>query len=214
MKLDFSQIKKDMLRPDSTTFSLVGANILVIMLALVFQWEFSSILWAYWAQSIIIGFFTFVRLWVLDTSGQSKGEITVMGKKREATSGEMKIFTSLFFVVHYGAFHLAYLAFIGSLMKFDWNVIIWSGAIFFFNHLYSFIKHFKRDCERKLGQVMFAPYLRIVPMHLTIVFGFIFLGWFGMIIFMILKTFVDVGMHQLEHGKSAVIKQNKRHNKK
>ena len=45
---------------------------------------------------------------------------------------------------------------------------------------------------------MFYPYARIIPMHLTIVFGFNFGG--ALILFLVLKTFADVIMHIVEHN--------------
>lgn len=45
---------------------------------------------------------------------------------------------------------------------------------------------------------MFYPYLRIIPMHLTIIFGHA-MDQSAMVLFMILKTLADAGMHMIEH---------------
>lgn len=47
---------------------------------------------------------------------------------------------------------------------------------------------------------MFLPYARVIPMHLTIIFGFGFGSHsFALIIFLILKTVADWIMHEFEH---------------
>ena len=77
-------------------------------------------------------------------------------------------------------------------------------AVFFFNHRYSYIEHRDHDRTRKpnIGNIMFFPYVRIFPMHLTILAG----GAFGgastgtLILFLGLKTAADVVMHKVEHA--------------
>lgn len=50
-----------------------------------------------------------------------------------------------------------------------------------------------------LGTLMFYPYLRIIPMHLTIIFGSM-MGEGKVVLFMILKTVSDAAMHMVEHA--------------
>ena len=45
---------------------------------------------------------------------------------------------------------------------------------------------------------MFYPYARIIPMHLTIIFGSSFGGTLPL--FLVLKTFADAIMHVVEHN--------------
>jgi hypothetical protein len=56
---------------------------------------------------------------------------------------------------------------------------------------------------KKFDKVMMGPYVRIIPMHLTIIFGgmFILAGapFIALIIFSVLKTIVDLYMHLREH---------------
>ena len=63
----------------------------------------------------------------------------------------------------------------------------------------------EKDSERvpNIGTVMFFPYLRIIPMHLTIIFGGMFAkeSTIVLLIFLGLKTFADVLMHVIEHSK-------------
>jgi len=46
---------------------------------------------------------------------------------------------------------------------------------------------------------MFFPYARIIPMHLTIIFGML-LGKGAIVLFLTLKTLADMIMHVLEHN--------------
>ena len=79
--------------------------------------------------------------------------------------------------------------------------ILLSIGLFFLNHLFSFIKNFKHDTEKKQGfnGVLLLPFIRTLPMHLIILFGFILLDNKGIVIFLVLKTIVDVIMHNWEH---------------
>ena len=57
-----------------------------------------------------------------------------------------------------------------------------------------------------LGTLMFLPYLRILPMHLTIIFGMIGGSTFSILFFMSLKTAADVLLDKLDRrpaGKMA-----------
>jgi len=55
-----------------------------------------------------------------------------------------------------------------------------------------------------IGTMMFFPYLRIIPMHLTIIFGSDYAkGSSGaLILFLVLKTIADLIMHMIEHAKA------------
>ena len=46
---------------------------------------------------------------------------------------------------------------------------------------------------------MFTPYLRVVPMHLTIVFGAVAMGATGVLVFGGMKLVAGVMMHLAEH---------------
>ena len=43
-----------------------------------------------------------------------------------------------------------------------------------------------------LGKLMFLPYLRIIPMHLTIIFGIMGDSTFSIVFFVALKTVADI----------------------
>ena len=75
------------------------------------------------------------------------------------------------------------------------------GIAFAINHSYSYRYH--RDHDRNgtpnIGTMMFTPYVRIVPMHLTIIFGSTLSAGMGNFLFGIGKTIADAIMHAVEH---------------
>lgn len=177
--------------------SLLISNVIVIILAIVQKWEVSTVLWIYWMQSIIIGFFQFLRILSLKSFSTENFKIN---NQSVLPTTQTKTFTAFFFMFHYGFFHFIYAIFLfnffTSSQASDFANLFLGGTIFFINHLFSYY-HNKIIDEQKtqnIGQLMFTPYTRIIPMHLIIVFGAI-LGQSALIIFLFLKTLADLAMH-------------------
>jgi hypothetical protein len=192
---------------DASLIVLLFSNALTIILAITQHWNLITIMWIYWAQSVIIGIFNFIRILSLkDFSIDKLYFVNLSGKPALI----VKIIVAFFFAFHYGFFHLAYFVFlivISLQNSISHGVIVSTGAvligvaIFLANHLFSYILNRKSDMEKgqNIGRVMFFPYARIIPMHLTIIFGFVIP--FGLIFFLILKTIADVIMHIVEHSE-------------
>lgn len=180
--------------------SLLLSNLVVIFLAIVQRWDVSTVLWVYWMQSIIIGFFQFLR--ILSLKKFSTENFTINNKPTLPTS-QTKVFTAFFFAFHYSFFHFIYAIFLFNLFTnkaLDFTYLFLGGLIFFLNHTFSYV-HNKIIDEQKtqnIGQLMFSPYARIVPMHLIIIFGAI-LGQSTLIVFLLLKTLIDLLMHTIKH---------------
>jgi hypothetical protein len=185
---------------DPTTKSLILTNLLVIVIAVIQDWELSTILWVYWSQSIIIGFFNFLRLLLLkDFYYKGKGNWPFL-------KSIFKYYMAVFFAFHYGLFHLAYAIFIGSDFSNDltWSVlqaIILGSSVFFINHFFSFLKNLEHDeiVRKNIDDVFSSPYIRIIPMHIIILVG-ANLGGFAIISFLLLKTAADTYSHAVKHG--------------
>jgi len=181
---------------------LIIVNIATIVFAVVQDWSLPTLLWGYWAQSIIIGFFQVRKL--LDLKNFSVEGFKINNKQVPPTE-KTKRRTARFFVFHYGFFHFVYALFLGSIAGItDWRVVGVIAIGFFVNHWFSYRSNKDRDRRRvfNIGTVMFFPYLRILPMHLTIIFiaPFAFAGAGSLIFFLGLKTLADIGMHVMEHG--------------
>lgn len=188
---------------DSSSASLLFSNIFVIFLAIIQSWEVSTVLWVYWMQSIIIGFFQFLR--ILSLRNFSTDNFKINGQPASPTQST-KLFTALFFAFHYGFFHFIYAIFLASVIAKapeSLSSVLVGSSIFFLNHLFSFIKNKAADeaIKPNIGKLMFTPYARIIPMHLIIIFGAI-LGQSMLIVFLIIKTITDLVLHSLKHHQS------------
>lgn len=192
---------------DRSLWLLVFSNIITILLATKEGWNLSTVAWIYWFQSVVIGTFNFVRIIGLR-------EFSVEGLKvngREAVQRRStKNFIAFFFLFHYGFFHLIYAILIadGVFSKANWNgsdfvdlkYVFIVALLFFLNHLFSYVYN-KTTYTNKIniGFLMFYPYARIIPMHLAMFLVFYFSSS-ALILFLILKTLADVGMHIMEHN--------------
>ncbi|WP_293645850.1 DUF6498-containing protein [Thiolapillus sp.] len=75
--------------------------------------------------------------------------------------------------------------------------------MFFVNHAWSFFSNRKREADTvpNIGTLMFLPYARILPTHLTLVFGGMFIsGKLWLVFFLLLKTLADLIAHAVEHA--------------
>ena len=150
----------------------------MIVFAVIDKISALEVLWIYWGQSVIIGIFNFIKILALkdfSTEGFKQGGKQVLPTKAA------KISTAIFFLFHYGFFHLIYAVFLGTFSTmnssinsgFELKYFFYSTGMFFISYLVEFINSRKEEPEEKqnLGKVMFAPYARIIPMHLTIILG-------------------------------------------
>lgn len=203
--------------------SLVTANLLTIALAILGNWDLATVMFIYWTQSIIIGLFTAISLlttgmarkWPSASTGDpTKDTLTALDRIGSIVA---RIGLSGFFVIHYGIFHAAYYEFIiesGLFGQVNLNEPgLWlSCGIFFANHLYSFIAHWNTHIleEGGGGDDFFAPYHRIIPMHVTIIFGSMLIFALQeagipstmpvLVLFLLLKTYADVATHLGKHS--------------
>ncbi len=192
------------IQADGSIWLLAASNLVALAVAILSGWRLSDLMLVYWIQSVLIGVSYFFRILNLDRF--STENFRINDRSVDPTTAT-KRFTAFFFAVHYGLFHAVYLVFIvadakgGSLL--DAGLVICS-AVFIVNHYYSY--RYNRNQDRmgtpNIGTLMFTPYLRIVPMHLTIVFGATqLLSTLGMLFFGSLKTVVDLAMHHVEHSR-------------
>jgi hypothetical protein len=202
--------------------SLIFANVVTIVLAVIGGWDLATVLFVYWAQSIIIGIFSVISLLGADTAALQadlQKPIDERGGSEKISSRFVWFYKCMlagFFCLHYGLFHWGYYAFIvesglfGTVNFADPNLWL-SCGLFFANHLYSHItyRHKGPKDYRYVNEQFFTPYRRIIPMHMTIIFGSIVifaLEVFGIIstmpvlvLFLLLKTYSDITAHLIKH---------------
>jgi hypothetical protein len=218
----FSRVLPDDLLSNPPVLSLIAANIVTIALAILGNWDVATVMFIYWAQSIIIGFFTVVTLLLAQVPPAPEqqppdpkpgGQRTI--EIRNPWTG--KAILAGFFTVHYGIFHWGYYTFIvesgmfGAVNFSDPGLWL-SCGMFFVNHLYSFVLYRRNGMAKaqNIGDIFFRPYRRIFPMHMTIIFGGILLRGLELlgirstlpvlVLFLVLKTASDVSAHVDKHA--------------
>jgi len=190
---------------DGSVWALVLTNLAVLALALYFGWSLAEMVAVYWTQSVIIGLSYFIRILSLE---RFSTENFKMNDRAVDPTPATKRQVALFFLAHFGIFHLVYAGFVWSgefgqpppLNREFWLFV----AAFAVNHYYSFRYHRERDSKGtpNIGTLMFTPYVRVLPMHFIIIFGaFLPVENLGLLIFGLLKTIADAVMHQIEHQK-------------
>lgn len=202
--------------------SLLCANIVTIALAILEGWDTAMVMFIYLAQSIIIGIFTVVSLLTVNTAvlaADLEKPIRERGGTAKVTPRFAFFYQCLlagFFTIHYGLFHWGYYSFIVESGLFGTvnfaDTALWLTCAFFFaNHLYSYIIY--RDQGTKgasdINEIFFSPYRRIIPMHLTIIFGSMAILFFEivgirttlpvLVLFLLLKTYSDIRAHIQKH---------------
>jgi hypothetical protein len=213
-----------------TILGLIAANVIVIAAALILQWDMFELMWVYWTQSVIIGFFWLLRILThqnLYWTGMSGEEPKPVYMKRL-----YRFPAGLFFVVHYGAFHWAFSVFLrmhiaGERRPVPVTMVIFSACLFFIEEVISFLRRprAQRTARAPLNRFLAWPYARVIPMHVTVFVAFIIeiLRETGVIrdfsqpyrvallvLFLVLKTIADVSMHIRERrgfpGLAALIR--------
>lgn len=212
--------------PDAAVRGILIANGFTLAMAVWQGWSVLQLLWPFWMQSLIIGWYARQRILKL-TQFCTKG-VKVNDRAVDPTP-ETQRDAANFFALHYGFFHLGYFVFlaaftltsdaqgfievtnegtgqvsqvqIGRVHPLDFVIYLGLAWGFWQSHRASHREHVAADLGNtpNLGTLMFLPYARIVPMHLCIILA-IPLGGAGAIwFFVLLKTGADVLMHRIEH---------------
>jgi len=189
---------------DGGAWGLLLVNILGIALALRLHWRLESLMLVYWTQSVAIGVANIARIMSLEQF--STADIRMNGKVVDPTP-QTRRQVATFFAMHYGFFHVAYFA---VLIPTDGTkvltpAIFLCAAAFALNQVWNYRYHREHDRQGvpNIGTLMFTPYLRIIPMHLTILAAALMdgVGSGGLLLFGVLKTAADVGMHFVERAQ-------------
>lgn len=182
----------------SSARALILANVVTLVAALLFRWEVAWLFWPYWIQSVIIGFYARRRMLGL---AQFSTEGFTSGNRPVPENDQGKRSTANFFVLHYGGFHLGYLVFLLAEHRVSglWNmsILFACGVSFVLSQRNTYAMQHAADLRGKpnLGKLMFMPYVRILPMHLGIIFGSgLGSGVFSLVLFTALKTLSDIAL--------------------
>jgi hypothetical protein len=189
-------------RSDYSFHALIGSNVLALVIGSATGMGLREMMFVYWIQSVIIGITHVVRMLVLREFNTATFHFS--GRPMQETFSD-KLKLVFFFVMFYGMAHAVFFGLMlhgkgggsGSALGYSLCALVFAA-----NHTYSLLHNLQRDTRARphLALLMFLPFARIVPMHVTIVLGqgryasvelfFLFGG---------LKTIADVVMHTIEH---------------
>ncbi len=171
--------------------ALVVSNLIPVLGVLFYDWSIFSVLYLYWAESLVIGGYNIIKM-------------IHVGKWRA-------LLLVPFFLVHYGMFMYVHRMFLIALFADGQEASLSALALplFFFamSHGVSYVDNFLRKNEflsKEAKDQMFSPYGRIFVMHITIIFGAILIEFFGaklpgLLLLIGLKILADVFSHMREH---------------
>jgi Family of unknown function (DUF6498) len=177
---------------DPALWVLIGINIYLVYHYYQHPEVFTTLIWLYWAQSVTLGLFNFLDMLTVRT-------ILKPDPSQPNSGSPMGRSSAFFFLFHYGFFHVAYLIFIAIMKRsgpFDWGLFKYFLVAFVAGQIITFVQHKiqQRTTPTDMGRMFFTPYIRIVPMHLTILVP-AFLHVSNMGVFLILKAIADVLMY-------------------
>lgn len=197
---------------DRATWLLLWSNAVTLVSAVWQEWPLLSLLWPYWIQNVVIGYYARRRILALERFSTTGFTIN---DQEVAPTVETQKSTATFFALHFGVFHLVYLLFLrlstksdqlGEVLSvLDWVWILALAIPFVMSHGRSHREHVEADLRGlpNIGTLMFIPYLRVFPMHLTIIGGAMLESHgdsrLALALFVGLKTVADLGMHAFEH---------------
>lgn len=206
--------------------ALVVANLVPLIGALWFGWNVWTILIIYWLENGIVGVFNVLKMRRAEgTETTGRASWTVNGRPAASLSRAALV---PFFVMHYGMFWLVHGLFVLVMPVFGgiagegtggpdmtegmsiWTILFAAVALAI-SHAVSFWTNFLGGGEyRRVSPAsqMFAPYGRLVALHVTIIFGALAVSVTGapaaaLAILVALKIVLDVGLHLREHRKLA-----------
>lgn len=190
--------------------ALIVANLIPLAGVLWFGWDVWGILIIYWLENGVVGLINILKM--QRAAGPGSG----------STGGSEKASLIPFFVMHYGIFWVVHGVFVLTLPLFaaigadgepdfgttlDPLAIVFVVACLVISHGVSYAYNYigRGEYLRTTASAqMFAPYGRLVVLHVTIIVGAIGIGVTGassaaIVVLVLLKIALDLGLHLAEH---------------
>lgn len=192
-------MKKKRLLQDPALWVLIAVNVYLVYHYYQHPEIFKTLIWLYWSQSMLLGLFTALDLLTVKKTIPITFRLnnvikTIQDDKRSRRASAKT------FLWGYGILHGIYLLFIVVLWKdkepIQWNFFKYFFFAFLAGQMISFIQHKAQQRRRAIdtGPIIFSPFIRALPMHLTIILASFFPSQ-GIGIFLIFKTLADVAMY-------------------
>ena len=162
-----------------------------------------TVLLLFWFQNICIGLANVFKILFVKSN-----EMDADGNR--VFSGIRKVFVAGFFTMHYGTFQMAYLIFLLTLRfeHVDFRLqpmVIYPALILLFISTFLGLPASIRAATQRnagLGELMFLPYLRILPMTILILVNAYYQDFRGIALFVFMKLIADVAMYVFTDGQS------------
>ena len=139
---------------------LIFSNAATLAAGLLLHWNVGWLLWPYWMQSVIFGWYARKRMLALDRFS-TKGFTSNGRPVPEDDSGKRS--TAIFFTIHYGFFHLGYFVFLVAMHAVEsWRdifVLFACGVSFVLSQQQTYAAQHAADLRGRpnLGTLMFTP---------------------------------------------------------
>jgi len=205
-------------RRQISLLSLVLVNLLPVLGVLLLDWDVGALVILYWSENLVLGFYTLVRMLVVaPLGGLGAGlffclhyggfcavhglfiVVLLIGEGLDPFAGEPWPFLLVFFQLLVGV--------VREVLALAPPAWLFAFAALFVSHGVSFVVNFLLAGERRhlsVRQLMAAPYLRIVILHVAILGGAFAITLFGqpllmLLLLVLLKLALDVQLHLREH---------------
>lgn len=215
-----------MTRQTISALFLIAVNTVPLVGVLLFDWSLFSIVFLYWIENGIVGFFNVLKIAWSRKPISSESGFTINGRPVGRAG---KLFIIPFFMFHYGMFWVVHGVFvivffgllggrfftdssgppgdIGGFSGFEPRGVAIAAAALFLSHGVSFVVNFVGEREYlnvSPDKQMMEPYSRVVVLHATILGGGFLAAYLGtplasLVLMIILKTALDLRAHLREH---------------
>ena len=221
-------------RATSTSTSalvLVAFNLIPLVGVVFWGWNVVTLLVLYWVENGIVGILNVPKMLLArGPASPGEGPLRINGGVAASNVGLV-----LFFLIHYGLFWFVHGVFVFALPAFatfteevtdgllpgtveptissairgpDMSAVAWGALGLAISHGASFVVNYVGRREYlgvSVARQMFAPYGRLVILHMAILLGAFVSLTIGspvgaLIVLVILKTIVDLTLHLREHG--------------
>jgi len=149
--------------------------------------DYPALLALFWCQSVLIGLDTAGFLRIMPPARTAAETHTPKTAKREGGC------LAWAFLVHYGIFHLIYLAHMNR-QGFGGSFFLISLMLLLGTQLLHFLRHagdWHKEPEPDIGVLFLFPYLRVLPMHFTLLLPTL-VGWSPSWTFILLRGLADI----------------------
>jgi hypothetical protein len=189
----YQKLKEKKVFKDPGFWLLIGINVYLIYHYFQSPQLFTTLIWLYWSQSVMMGLFNCLDIITV------RAATAAPGSKEQPGLAGTRVGVAIFFAAHYGVFHFVYSMFLVTMKPqypIDWALFRYFLIAFFVGQVITFVQHKvqQRKNGSSIGAMFFLPYLRILPMHFTILIPAFFhnapLG-----VFLVLKCIADVAMY-------------------